>query len=396
MFIFRNPSAFSHVQGDGGFSWVEPTIPGMTYLDTYYAAAKAAAAAYSTGSGYKGFNDTLAAWSANRVSSQECGQTWLNSIAEAGKFYSTSNQMLGIQMVTWNDYEEGTELETGIDNCVTVSASASGSVVSWKITGQVNTLDHFNVFVSQDGENLMQVGQAPPTATSLDLTQFGLDAGTYTVYVEAVGKPMLTNKMSAPVQITLSGTPAPTTGGLSVSTPSGSTATVKAGQTASYKLQLAATGTSLNVSITCSGTPPGSACHPPAGSLTVDPKSPSQLNLSVHTTAKAAGVLPGNFTAPPAALLLVVLFVAPVGLVAQKFLIGRRGRRFPLKPAFVVPLVVLATMALATGCGKSSAAPNAGNSPASTSATPTGTYIVVVTATSGTLATSTELTLNVQ
>ena len=44
------------------------------------------------------------------------------TIAEAGKYYSTTNQMLGIQLVTWNDYEEGSEIESGIDNCVTVSA----------------------------------------------------------------------------------------------------------------------------------------------------------------------------------------------------------------------------------------------------------------------------------
>jgi hypothetical protein len=89
--------------------------------------------------------------------SQQCGQTWLKTLAEAGKYYSSSNQMYGIQLVTWNDYEEGTEIESGIDNCVAVTASASGTIVSWSITGDPSTLDHFTVFASQDGQNLMSL-----------------------------------------------------------------------------------------------------------------------------------------------------------------------------------------------------------------------------------------------
>jgi hypothetical protein len=136
MFIFRNGSGFTKPQSSGAFSWVEPTtvtatnLMAINYLDNYYKTALSMPSAYSTGSGYKGFNDTLALWGTNRIIGQQCGQTWLKSIAETGKFYSTTNQMLGIQLVTWNDYEEGSEIESGIDNCVTVSASVAGTVVS--------------------------------------------------------------------------------------------------------------------------------------------------------------------------------------------------------------------------------------------------------------------------
>ncbi|MGZ7057316.1 MAG: hypothetical protein ACXVIO_08520, partial [Candidatus Angelobacter sp.] len=128
MFIFRNGSGFTKPQSSGAFSWVEPTtvtstnLMAISYLDNYYKTALSLPSEYSTGSGYKGFNDTLAAWGTNRIIGQQCGQTWLKTIAEAGKYYSTTNQMLGIQLVTWNDYEEGSEIESGIDNCVTVSA----------------------------------------------------------------------------------------------------------------------------------------------------------------------------------------------------------------------------------------------------------------------------------
>lgn len=226
MFIFRNGSGFSKAQSSGAFSWVEPTTVSATnpmainYLDNYYKTALSFPTKYSTGSGYKGFNDTLALWGANRIVGQQCGQTWLQTIAEAGKYYSTTNQMTGIQLVTWNDYEEGSEIETGIDNCVTVSASVAGTAVSWSITGQINTVDHFTVYASQDGANLMWLADAPITATSLELAQFGLNAGNYILYVKATGKPSLTNKISAGVQLTVPNQPP--TAALSVSTSSGS------------------------------------------------------------------------------------------------------------------------------------------------------------------------------
>jgi PKD repeat protein len=213
MFIFRNGSGFTKAQSNGAFSWVEPTtvtatnLMAINYLDNYYKTALSMPSAYSTGSGYKGFNDTLAAWGTNRIIGQQCGQTWLKSIAEAGKFYSATKQMTGIQLVTWNDYEEGSEIESGIDNCVTVSASVAGTVVSWNITGQMNTVDHFTVFASQDGVNLMWLADAATSATSLDLAQFSLNAGNYTVFVKAVGQPSLTNKMSAGVQLTVPNQP---------------------------------------------------------------------------------------------------------------------------------------------------------------------------------------------
>ena len=57
--------------------------------------------------------------------------------------------------MTWNDYEEGTEIESGIDNCLSMSASVSGDSLSWKVTGHENTVDHYTPYVSTDGQNLM-------------------------------------------------------------------------------------------------------------------------------------------------------------------------------------------------------------------------------------------------
>ena len=214
-FIFRNNGGFTHTQTSGAFSWIAPhpagststDIPSIGYLDSYYTSALNHPTLYSTGSGYKGFNDILALWGSGRFIDQQCGQTWLETLAEEGKYYSTTRQQTGIQLVTWNDYEEASEIETGIDNCVTVSATVSGTTVNWSITGQQNTIDHFSLFVSQDGQNLMWLADASAATRTMNLAQFSLDAGNYIVFVKATGKPSLTNKMSAGVQLTVPNQP---------------------------------------------------------------------------------------------------------------------------------------------------------------------------------------------
>jgi len=211
LFVFIHNDGFTHAESDGGFAWIKPELAtsgdpaGLAYLSSYYSTA-IASSKFSTASAYSGFDDSLAPWGKNRKVGQQCGQTWLQTLNEAGNHYSASSQLSGIQLVTWNDYEEGSEIETGIDNCVTVNASVAGTVVSWSISGQRNTIDHFSVYVSQDGEKLLPVKDAPATASSMDLAQFGLDAGSYTVFVQAIGKPSLTNKVSTGVRLTV---PAP-------------------------------------------------------------------------------------------------------------------------------------------------------------------------------------------
>ena len=213
MFIFRNTPGFSYAESDGGFSWVAPETVSATdpmallYLKNFDQTALSLWPVYSTESGYKGFNDSLASWGTGRLIQQQCGQTWLASTAEAGNFYSVSKQMLGIQMATWNDYEEGTEIESGTDNCVTINAAVSGTVVSWSLTGQANTVDHTTVFLSQDGENLMWLADVPVGAGSLDLKPYQMNAGTYTVFVQAVGRSSMANKMSAGVTLTIPNQP---------------------------------------------------------------------------------------------------------------------------------------------------------------------------------------------
>jgi PKD repeat protein len=135
--------------------------------------------------------------------SQNCGQVWMDTFNEMNKYFSSTHQPTAVQLVTWNDYEEGTEIETGIDNCVSVGGSVSGSTVEWSISGgQENTIDHYSVFISTDSENLMKLADVAAGTHQLDLSSYNLAPQNYTLYVQAVGKPSILNKMSGAIPYT--------------------------------------------------------------------------------------------------------------------------------------------------------------------------------------------------
>lgn len=206
LFIFRNSGSFTHTQSNGGYSWVgiasTSSSMGLSYLDNFYKAALANSSKHEFGSAYKGFDDSIAPWGKNRKVSQQCGQTWLATFAEIGKYYSASRQLESIQIPTWNDYEEGTAIEMGVDNCVAVTASLSGSTLYWKISGgQENTIDHYNVYISKDGSGLMKIAEQAVGVRSMNLSGYSFATGTYKLFVQAVGKPSIRNKMSSSVTL---------------------------------------------------------------------------------------------------------------------------------------------------------------------------------------------------
>lgn len=209
IFIWRNASGFNKPVSGGSFAWINPTNSttnwGQSYLDNFYATSMNFPTSLTVAAGYKGFNDSMASWGTNRTLPQMCGQTWLKSMAEIGKYYSSSKQFWGVQIPTWNDYEEGSEIESGIDNCLSISASASGNTLNWSINGQENTLDHYTIFASTDGVNLAALGDVAASARSVDVSQYGLPSGSYKLYVKAVGKPSIVNHMSGVVSYASNG-----------------------------------------------------------------------------------------------------------------------------------------------------------------------------------------------
>lgn len=212
LLIFQNSGGFTHSQTSGSISWVMINTGNandwsQSYLDDFYSTGLSHPQGHTFGATWKGFNDTLASWSANRIVNQNCGQTWLSTFAEIGKYYSANSQLESLQLVTWNDYEEATEIETGIDNCINVSASVSGTQLSWTLSGngQENTIDHYTPYISVDGENLMPLADVPAGTHTEDLSGYHFAAGSYKVYVKAVGKPSIKNQMSGAATFVSSG-----------------------------------------------------------------------------------------------------------------------------------------------------------------------------------------------
>jgi Glycosyl hydrolase family 71. len=200
-FLFQNNDGFTHQTSDGSYSWVMPQFGnyGLSYLEGFYDTGIAFADKETVGAVYKGFNDSLAGWGSGRVMNQQCGQTWLQTFSRVNSVYNSGRQLPYLQLVTWNDYEEGTEIESGIDSCLSVSTSIAANKLLWKVSGNENTVDHYSVFSSKDGKNLTKLADAGAGVHSADLCSLAVPPGTYKLYVQAVGKPMLTNRMPGPV-----------------------------------------------------------------------------------------------------------------------------------------------------------------------------------------------------
>jgi hypothetical protein len=239
----------THRQSDGGFTWVSPSNAGTaadqnnwgskTQLDNELSTESSALASGVTGANglpityfagvWKGFDDRMANWSPSwvngapvpapvsagnypRDTSQRCGTNWLDTFAETGHYFNTSNQAPFLMISTWDDYEEGSEVETGIDNCVSsFTSSLTGSTLQWTIGLSGNgaserTVDHYTVWYSTDGstgEQLAQLTTVAATGTgtsasySVNLSQYCASLpATSVLYVQAVGKPSITNHMT--------------------------------------------------------------------------------------------------------------------------------------------------------------------------------------------------------
>jgi hypothetical protein len=378
-FIFQHAGGFTHTQTSGSYSWVILSNDyGMSYLSNFYDAGLAHTSEDAYGAAYKGFNDSLASWGSGRVMSQQCGQTWLQTFNKIKGMYNSSRQLDALQLVTWNDYEEGTEIETGIDNCLSISASVSGGTLKWSVRGNENTLDHYAVFISTDGQHLMELSQVGAGNHSINLGSYSLAAGTYTLYVQAVGKPVFRNHMSGAVKYTVSTSGATSSTGITLGT-SPSTLTLSRGQSANVQVTVTTTAGSVNaVALACSNLPTGASCA----------FAPASVSPGTGTATATLTITAGQFTAsarrPDAAF---ALWLPLLGFPAMFLLEGGKLRRRALA------LLAAALLLFACSCG-------GGPSPASPSsarqAAPQGSYAVVINGNSSSAQNSTTVLLNIQ
>lgn len=157
----------------------------------------------------KGFDDanptdtTKSIWSLgspHRFFPENNGQTFLDVLAVAKQNIALVKYLL---LVTGNDWEEGTAMEWGIDNGVSVQVSFTGGVIKLNVTGNVNGVDHYEVALTNDQNKTTVLNL--DSATSLDLNNRPeLSEGTYTIQATAVGKACFQNKVSNTAQDVLS------------------------------------------------------------------------------------------------------------------------------------------------------------------------------------------------
>ena len=291
-FLFQNNGGFSHALSEGSYSWVMPTTSdyGMSYLTSFYNTGIPFKNELTVGAAYKGFNDSMASWSLNRIMGQQCGQTWLKTFSKINSLYDSGKQLPALQLVTWNDYEEATEIESGIDGCVSVSASVSGNSLRWTISGDESTVDHYVAYISSDGENLASLGEAYPGTGSLNLCSYSIPNGNYSLYVQAVGKPSITNQISPVAKATL--TCGSSTGGSSGFTlgATPSAMTIASGASGTLTVSVAPQSGSFNsaIALTCSGLPSNLKCSFAPASVTPGTGTASSILTVTATSASSA------------------------------------------------------------------------------------------------------------
>jgi hypothetical protein len=378
-FLFQNNNGFTHVLSQGSYSWVMPTTSdyGIGYLTNFYNTGMGMQKAETVGATYKGFNDTLASWGSNRIMGQQCGQTWLQTFSEVNALYHSGKQLTSLQLVTWNDYEEGTEIESGISNCLSVSASSSGNSLRWTVKGSEKTVDHYVAFVSTDGQHLMSLGEANPGVGSMNLCSYSIPDGSYTFYIQAVGKPSMTNQISSGVQARVHCRTS--SGGLTLNL-SAPTMTLRAGSSNTVTVSVTPQSDPVDsaVALNCSGLPSSLQCLFAPSSVVPGANTASSI-LTVDATSRTTA---GNHR--EVRPFYVADGLLGFGLFGIVFL-GKMDRR-RLLALVAVMMLTLAVMG-SVSCG---AAPG----PITSSSVPSS-YIVTVTGNAGSAQASSAITVTV-
>jgi hypothetical protein len=366
LFVFQNNSGFTHPLSGGSYSWVMPTTSdyGANYLASFYQVGTSFPSEQTLGTAYKGFNDTLASWGSNRIMGQQCGQTWLQTFSDFNSGYNSGKELPALQLVTWNDYEEGTEIESGIDNCVALSASVAGKTLQWAISGNESTVDHYTVYVSADGQNLRPLSDVAAGVHSLNLCSFAIPNGNYKLFVQAAGKPSLMNHVTGAVNYSStcsSGAKVPT---LSFKA-SPASITILPGQSKTLRITASAQFGSFNnpISLSAAGCPRTLNCSFSLGSVT--PGSGAASSILTISSASVTGI---NLPQQRKPIPIHFGWLMPAGFAAFAF-VGKATRRRGSQ-AFILATIFGMSMA-ASSCGGMNAGVQ--NAPASS-----GSYSVTI------------------
>jgi hypothetical protein len=120
-----NPPAKYMNDFDGFYAWVHPGQHwdpkggdwGKEYLEKFYKNMSERPGKVIVGTIWPGFNDTKASWSLNRHMDRRCGATFEDTLKMFHRYDDPDHPMPFLLIATWNDYEEGTQIETGVSDC---------------------------------------------------------------------------------------------------------------------------------------------------------------------------------------------------------------------------------------------------------------------------------------
>lgn len=201
---------------DGTFDWVQPWSTGIP-TDRYNAAATNA---YLTGmhsssltsmpclaAKFNGYltRITEGGYKEGWVLPSDSGKCWISQAATI--LANIPTNCIGYQIATGTDLEEGSAIESGIDNFLAIGSTITGSILAWSAsggTGDESTLDHYEVIATPNGIDVAILATpAIGAGNSFDLsTVTGYVAPNYTIYVLAVGKSCILQKKSAGIVYT--------------------------------------------------------------------------------------------------------------------------------------------------------------------------------------------------
>lgn len=112
---------------DGFYPWINPGPQGWSgdgnqwgeqYLNNFY---QTMSTKYPdkivVGGAWAKFDDSKASWGLNRHISARCGQTLEDTMNYWKRIYPAGQAIPFVLIETWNDFDEGSGIETGISNC---------------------------------------------------------------------------------------------------------------------------------------------------------------------------------------------------------------------------------------------------------------------------------------
>jgi len=130
------PDQYQHAF-DGIYAWVHPGPRGWAsdgsewgeqYLQNFYnKMPEKYPDKMIVGGAWPGFDDRRASWTLNRRMDRRCGKTFEDTLRLFQQNNNPGRPMPFLMIATWNDYEEGTQIEDGVSHCREQSAYARKS-----------------------------------------------------------------------------------------------------------------------------------------------------------------------------------------------------------------------------------------------------------------------------